>query len=86
MLLRALSTVGSASERITFCALGMTVCQKISVHHQVATSSVGMCKTEKTTKNAGYHCVCQIRLIPKFCDKMNDYILFKDINDKNQTL
>ena len=22
----------------------------------------------------------------KFCDKMNDYILFKDINDKYQTL
>ena len=52
---------------------------------------IGMCKTEKENYEKywddispfiKYGCLKDT----KFCDKMNDYILFKDINDKYQTL
>ena len=58
---------------------------------KVADKLSGMCKTEKEDYEKywddispfiKYGCLKD----EKFCDKMNDYILFKDINDKYQTL
>ncbi len=58
---------------------------------KVADKLIGMCKTEKESYEKywddiapfiKYGCLKD----EKFCDKMNDYILFKDINDKYQTL
>ena len=58
---------------------------------KVADKLIGMCKTEKEAYEKywddiapfiKYGCLKD----EKFCDKMNDYILFKDINDKYQTL
>ena len=67
--------------------------KKISeyITKKVADKLSGMCKTEKETYEKywddispfiKYGCLKD----DKFCDKMNDYILFKDINDKYQTL
>lgn len=67
--------------------------KKISEHitKKVADKLTGMCKTEKESYEKfwddispfiKYGCLRD----EKFCDKMNDYILFKDINDKYQTL
>jgi molecular chaperone HtpG len=58
---------------------------------KVADKLIGMCKTEKESYEKywddiapfiKYGCLKD----EKFCDKMNDYILFKDINDSYQTL
>ena len=58
---------------------------------KVADKLTGMCKTEKEDYEKywddispfiKYGCLKDT----KFCDKMNDYILFKDIDDKYQTL
>ena len=58
---------------------------------KVADKLTGMCKTEKEAYEkywddispfSKYGCLKD----EKFCDKMNDYILFKDINDKYTTL
>ena len=58
---------------------------------KVADKLIGMCKTDKENYEKfwddispfiKYGCLRD----EKFCDKMNDYILFKDINDKYQTL
>lgn len=67
--------------------------RKISeyITKKVADKLIGMCKTEKESYEKywddispfiKYGCLKDV----KFCDKMNDYILFKDINDKYQTL
>jgi molecular chaperone HtpG len=67
--------------------------KKISeyITKKVADKLIGMCKTEKESYEKywddispfiKYGCLKD----EKFCDKMNDYILFKDINDKYQTL
>ena len=67
--------------------------KKISeyITKKVADKLIGMCKTEKENYEKywddispfiKYGCL----KATKFCDKMNDYILFKDINDKYQTL
>ncbi len=67
--------------------------KKISeyITKKVADKLSGMCKTEKEAYEKywddispfiKYGCLRD----EKFCDKMNDYILFKDINDKYQTL
>ena len=67
--------------------------KKISeyITKKVADKLTGMCKTEKEAYEKywddispfiKYGCLKD----EKFCDKMNDYILFKDINDKYQTL
>ena len=67
--------------------------KKISeyITKKVADKLIGMCKTEKENYEKywddispfiKYGCLKDT----KFCDKMNDYILFKDINDKYQTL
>jgi molecular chaperone HtpG len=57
----------------------------------VADKLIGMCKTEKESYEKywddiapfiKYGCLKD----EKFCDKINDYILFKDINDKYMTL
>jgi len=67
--------------------------KKISeyITKKVADKLIGMCKTEKESYEKywedispfiKYGCLKDA----KFCDKMNDYILFKDINDKFQTL
>ena len=67
--------------------------KKISeyITKKVADKLIGMCKTEKEAYEKywddispfiKYGCLKD----EKFCDKMNDYILFKDINDKYQTL
>ncbi|MBO5258861.1 MAG: molecular chaperone HtpG [Agathobacter sp.] len=67
--------------------------KKISeyITKKVADKLSGMCKTEKEDYEKywddispfiKYGCLKD----EKFCDKMNDYILFKDINDKYQTL
>ncbi len=67
--------------------------KKISeyITKKVADKLTGMCKTEKESYEKywddispfiKYGCLKD----EKFCDKMNDYILFKDINDKYQTL
>ena len=58
---------------------------------KVADKLIGMCKTDKENYEKywddispfiKYGCLRD----EKFCDKMNDYILFKDINDKYTTL
>ena len=67
--------------------------KKISefITKKVADKLTGMCKTDKEAYEKywddiapfiKYGCLKD----EKFCDKMNDYILFKDINDKYQTL
>jgi molecular chaperone HtpG len=67
--------------------------KKISeyITKKVADKLIGMCKTEKESYEKywddispfiKYGCLKD----EKFCDKMNDFILFKDINDKYQTL
>ncbi|MQN00868.1 MAG: molecular chaperone HtpG [Lachnospiraceae bacterium] len=61
------------------------------ISKKVADKLIGMEKTEKETYEKywddispfiKYGCLKDV----KFCDKMNDYILFKDINDKYVTL
>jgi molecular chaperone HtpG len=58
---------------------------------KVADKLIGMCKTEKESYEKywddiapfiKYGCLKD----EKFCDKINDYVLFKDINDKYMTL
>ncbi len=67
--------------------------QKINdyITKKVADKLSGLCKTEKENYEKywddiapfiKYGCLRDT----KFCDKMNDYILFKDLNDKYQTL
>ncbi len=67
--------------------------KKISdyITKKVADKLIGMCKTDKENYEKywddispfiKYGCLKD----EKFCDKMNDYILFKDINDKYLTL
>ena len=67
--------------------------KKISeyITKKVADKLTGMCKTDRESYEKywddispfiKYGCLKDT----KFCDKMNDYILFKDINDKYQTL
>ena len=67
--------------------------KKISeyITKKVADKLAGMCKTEKENYEKywddiapfiKYGCLKD----EKFCDKMNDYVLFKDINGKYQTL
>ncbi len=67
--------------------------QKISeyITRKVADKLIGMCKTEKEDYEKywddispfiKYGCLRD----EKFCDRMNDYILFKDINDEYLTL
>ena len=67
--------------------------KKISeyITKKVADKLIGLCKTEKESYEKywddispfiKYGCLKD----EKFCDKMNDYILFKDINGKYQTL
>ena len=67
--------------------------KKISdyITKKVADKLTGMCKTDRENYEKywddispfiKYGCLKDT----KFCDKMNDYILFKDINDKYQTL
>ena len=67
--------------------------KKISeyITKKVADKLIGMCKTDKESYEKywddispfiKYGCLKD----EKFCDKMNDYILFKDISDKYQTL
>jgi molecular chaperone HtpG len=67
--------------------------KKISeyITKKVADKLIGMCKTDKESYEKfwddispfiKYGCLKDT----KFCDKMNDFILFKDINDKYQTL
>ena len=67
--------------------------KKISeyITKKVADKLIGMCKTEKDLYEKywddispfiKFGCLKDV----KFCDKMNDYILFKDINDSYQTL
>lgn len=61
------------------------------ISKKIADKLIGMCKTEKENYEKywddispfiKYGCLKD----EKFCDKMNDYILFKDIYDKYQTL
>ena len=61
------------------------------ISKKVADKLTGMCKTDKESYEKywddispfiKFGCLKDV----KFCDKMNDYILFKDINDKYQTL
>ena len=67
--------------------------KKISeyITKKVADKLVGMCKTEKESYEKYWDDISPFIKFgclkdEKFCDKMNDYILFKDINDKYQTL
>ena len=67
--------------------------KKISeyITKKVADKLIGMCKTEKETYEKYWDDISPFIKFgclkdEKFCDKMNDYILFKDINDKYQTL
>ncbi|MGN1164942.1 MAG: molecular chaperone HtpG [Lachnospiraceae bacterium] len=58
---------------------------------KVADKLIGMCKTEKEAYEKYWDDISPFIKFgclkdEKFCDKMNDYILFKDINDKYQTL
>ena len=58
---------------------------------KVADKLIGMCKTEKESYEKYWDDISPFIKFgclkdDKFCDKMNDYILFKDINDKYQTL
>ena len=67
--------------------------KKISeyITKKVADKLVGMCKTEKESYEKYWDDISPFIKFgclkdEKFCDKINDYILFKDINDKYQTL
>ena len=67
--------------------------KKISeyISKKVADKLVGMCKTEKEAYEKYWDDISPFIKFgclkdEKFCDKMNDYILFKDINDAYQTL
>ena len=67
--------------------------KKISeyITKKVADKLIGMCKTEKESYEKYWDDISPFIKFGclkdnKFCDKMNDYILFKDINDKYQTL
>ena len=67
--------------------------KKISeyITKKVADKLSGMCKTEKESYEKYWDDISPFIKFgclkdEKFCDKMNDYILFKDINDKYQTL
>ena len=58
---------------------------------KVADKLIGMCKTEKESYEKYWDDISPFIKFgclkdDKFCDKMNDYILFKDINNKYQTL
>ncbi len=67
--------------------------KKISdyISKKVADKLTGMCKTEKENYEKYWDDISPFIKFgclkdTKFCDKMNDYILFKDINDKYLTL
>ncbi|MGN0415514.1 MAG: molecular chaperone HtpG [Agathobacter sp.] len=67
--------------------------KKISeyITKKVADKLIGMCKTDKESYEKYWDDISPFIKFgclkdTKFCDKMNDYILFKDINDKYQTL
>ena len=67
--------------------------KKISeyITKKVADKLSGMCKTDKESYEKYWDDISPFIKFgclkdEKFCDKMNDYILFKDINDKYQTL
>ena len=67
--------------------------KKISeyITKKVADKLTGMCKTDKDAYEKYWDDISPFIKFgclkdEKFCDKMNDYILFKDINDKYQTL
>ena len=67
--------------------------KKISdyITKKVADKLTGMCKTEKENYEKYWDDISPFIKFgclkdEKFCDKMNDYILFKDINDKYLTL
>lgn len=67
--------------------------KKISeyITKKVADKLSGMCKTEKEAYEKYWDDISPFIKFgclkdDKFCDKMNEYILFKDINDKYQTL
>ena len=67
--------------------------KKISdyISKKVADKLSGMCKTEKENYEKYWDDISPFIKFgclkdTKFCDKMNDYILFKDINDKYMTL
>ena len=67
--------------------------KKISeyISKKVADKLIGMCKTDKESYEKYWDDISPFIKFgclkdEKFCDKMNDYILFKDINDKYQTL
>ena len=67
--------------------------KKISeyITKKVADKLIGMSKTEKEAYEKYWDDISPFIKFgclrdEKFCDKMNDYILFKDINDKYQTL
>ena len=67
--------------------------KKISeyITKKVADKLTGMCKTEKEAYEKYWDDIAPFIKFgclkdEKFCDKMNDYILFKDINDTYQTL
>ena len=58
---------------------------------KVADKLTGMCKTDKESYEKYWDDIAPFIKFGclkdgKFCDKMNDYILFKDINDKDMTL
>ena len=67
--------------------------KKISdyITKKVADKLIGMCKTEKETYEKYWDDISPFIKFgclkdEKFCDKMNDYILFKDLDDKYLTL
>ncbi len=67
--------------------------KKISdyITKKVADKLIGMCKTEKESYEKYWDDISPFIKFgclkdEKFCDKINDYILFKDINDKYLTL
>ena len=67
--------------------------KKISeyITKKVADKLIGMCKTDKEAYEKYWDDISPFIKFgclkdEKFCDRMNDYILFKDINDKYMTL
>ncbi len=67
--------------------------KKISeyITKKVADKLIGMCKTDKEAYEKYWDDISPFIKFgclkdEKFCDKINDYILFKDIDDKYQTL